>query len=95
MLGLIAALVTETPTATAPALEVDANLVTPGVIGFAVTALLIVATILLAVDMTRRMRRVRYRAEARERIAAELDARVAGTDPPDAPNASDPRSRED
>ena len=28
--------------------------------------------------MSRRIRRVRYREEARERIAAELDARVAG-----------------
>ena len=63
----------------APGVEPD--LVTPGVIGFAVTAIFIVIVILLVIDMTKRMRRVRYRAEARERIAAELDAQVAGEQP--------------
>ena len=70
---------TPTPAPTAPGVEPD--LVTPGVIGFAVTAVFIVIVILLVVDMTKRMRRVRYRAEARERIAAELDAQVAGDEP--------------
>lgn len=70
---------TPTPAPTAPGVEPD--LVTPGVVGFAVTAIFIVIVILLVVDMTKRMRRVRYRAEARERIAAELDAQVTGDEP--------------
>ena len=68
------------PQPIAPGIEPD--LVTPGVIGFAFTAVFIVVVILLVIDMTKRMRRVRYRAEARERIAAELDAQVDGTPPP-------------
>ena len=75
-----AATATPSPLPIAPGVEPD--LVTPGVIGFAVTALFIVVVILLVIDMTKRMRRVRYRAEARERIAAELDAQVEGTEPP-------------
>lgn len=70
------------PQPIAPGIEPD--LVTPGVIGFAFTAVFIVVVILLVIDMTKRMRRVRYRAEARERIAAELDAQVEGTTPPTA-----------
>ena len=78
---------TPTPAPTAPGVEPD--LVTPGVVGFAVTAIFIVIVILLVVDMTKRMRRVRYRAEARERIAAELDAQVAGDEPTTAPDKDD------
>ena len=50
----------------------DEDQVTPGVIGFVVTAVLLVVVILLALDMVRRVRRVRYRAESQERIAEEL-----------------------
>lgn len=45
--------------------------VTPGVWGFVITAAIGVAVILLVLDMIRRLRRVNYRAEVRERIAAE------------------------
>ena len=51
--------------------------VTPGVVGFAVTFFIAVAAILLVLDMTRRIRRVRYRAE----IAEKLDAEQGGTTP--------------
>lgn len=54
-----------------PAFEGDPNLVTPGVIGFIVTFLIAAVTILLILDMVRRIRRVRYREQAREVIAAE------------------------
>ncbi len=47
--------------------------VTPGVVGFVVTFLFAVAVVLLVLDMVRRIRRVRYRAE----IAAKLDAEQA------------------
>ena len=62
--------VTPTPTPL-PAYEGDVNLITPGVVGFAVTFLIAVATVLLLVDMTRRVRRVRYRSEVREQLAME------------------------
>jgi len=48
----------------------DPNDVTPGVIGFAITFLVAAAVVLLLLDMTRRIRRVRYREE----IAARLDS---------------------
>ncbi|MEO6533682.1 MAG: hypothetical protein ABIO06_08930 [Pseudolysinimonas sp.] len=58
----------------APSPHVDANLVTPGVWGFAITALVMVAVILLIIDMVRRMRRVTYRAEIRQRLEEEAAA---------------------
>jgi hypothetical protein len=55
----------------------DPNLVSPGIAGFIVTALIALATVGLIIDMTRRIRRVRYRAEVRERLEAEkLDAEL-------------------
>ncbi|CAN5589204.1 hypothetical protein BH10ACT7_BH10ACT7_15530 [soil metagenome] len=56
----------------------DPNAVTPGVIGFVAIFLIAVATVLLILDMTRRVRRVRYREEIRERLEAE----AAGDVPP-------------
>jgi hypothetical protein len=47
------------------------DLVSPTWVGFAVTFALAVVTVLLIVDMTRRIRRVRYRAEVRERLESE------------------------
>lgn len=66
-------------------LAAEEPLVTPGWIGFAVTAVLILVTIALIWDMVRRIRRVRYRAEAREQIAAELEAAVEGGEIPESP----------
>jgi len=46
--------------------------VTPGLLGFLLTAFIVVLTALLIVDMVRRIRRVRYRAQVEaEREAAE------------------------
>jgi hypothetical protein len=53
------------------AAAVNNDAVTPGWIGFLVTFLVAVATVLLIIDMTRRIRRVRYRAEIRERLENE------------------------
>ena len=64
-----------------PAYEGDPNLITPGVIGFAVTFLIAGATVLLLIDMARRVRRVRYREEVREQLAAE----AAASPPPKKP----------
>lgn len=58
--------------------------VTPGVVGFIAIACVAVATIFLIVDMVRRTRRTRYRAEIREQLEAE--ARIgAESDRPDSP----------
>ncbi len=61
-----------TPTPT----PISADQVTPGWVGFVVTAVFVLVVIVLIFDMVRRMRRVRYREEARDRIAAELDAQL-------------------
>lgn len=55
-----------------PAIEVDPNSVTPGVIGFVVTFAVMIAVVLLVLDMVRRVRRVRYRSE----IAEKLDGAI-------------------
>ena len=57
-----------------PAIEVDPNSVTPGVVGFIMTFGVMIAVLLLVLDMVRRVRRVRYRQE----IADKLD----GINPP-------------
>jgi hypothetical protein len=49
----------------------DPNTVTPGVEGFIAIAVVAVAVMFLVVDMTRRIRRVRYRGEIREVLEAE------------------------
>ncbi|MEL5989648.1 hypothetical protein ACOKGD_09925 [Microbacterium phosphatis] len=49
----------------------DPSLVTPGVEGFVVIALLVVVVGLLVADMLRRVRNTRYRAEANEALDAE------------------------
>ena len=55
----------------APSPNVDADLVTPGVWGFVITAAVMVVVIVLIIDMVRRMRRVNYRAEIRQRLEDE------------------------
>lgn len=51
-----------------PAIEVDPNSVTPGVVGFVVTFAVMIAVVLLVLDMVRRVRRVRYRSEIAEKL---------------------------
>lgn len=45
--------------------------VTPGPYGFLIVALLAVAVVLLVIDMLRRVRRIKYRAEVHEMLDAE------------------------
>jgi capsular polysaccharide biosynthesis protein len=54
-----------------PAIEVDPNSVTPGVVGFLVTLFVAMAVLVIIADMTRRVRRVRYRAEINEKLDRE------------------------
>ena len=51
----------------------DPNTVTPGVEGFIAIAVVAIAAMFLVVDMTRRVRRVRYRGEIREQLEAEQE----------------------
>ena len=60
-----------------PAPEFDPNSVTPTWVGFLATFLVAAATILLMFDMTRRVRRARYRGEIREKLEAERLAEEA------------------
>ncbi len=60
-----------TPSPTPGEFTGDENAVTPGVIGFVATAFVAVVTVLLLIDMTRRVRRLRYRAEIQEKLEAE------------------------
>jgi hypothetical protein len=59
--------------------KVDPTLVTPGVWGFVITAGIMILAILLIIDMVRRIRRVNYRAEIRQRL--EDEAAAASGDP--------------
>ena len=56
-----------------PPIEVDPNSVTPGVIGFVITLFVALAVVFLIVDMSRRVRRVRYRALVNEQLDAETN----------------------
>lgn len=64
----LAATPSPSPTSTVP--DVD---VTPGVAGFIAIAVVAIVTILLVIDMTRRIRRTRYRSEIRERLESEAN----------------------
>lgn len=82
---LISLATTPTPLPT-PALRegISEDQVTPGLLGFIMTAFFVVATALLIVDMVRRIRRVRYRAQVEEdRIAAAAAADVEAADAAD------------
>jgi hypothetical protein len=52
--------------------KINTDDVTPGVIGFIATAGVSIAAILLILDMNRRMRRLRYRQEAKDNVDAEV-----------------------
>ncbi len=68
-----------------PTSNVADDLVTPGVWGFTITVLVMVAVILLIIDMVRRLRRLNYRAEIRERLEQEAAA-ASGTPGADSPS---------
>ena len=52
----------------------SADQVTPGLLGFVMTAFMVIAVVALMVSMTRRIRRVRYRAQIDEATADGLEA---------------------
>ncbi|MBF4618820.1 hypothetical protein ITJ44_12140 [Clavibacter sp. VKM Ac-2873] len=95
----LATAVTTTPSPT-PSAEFDPDTVSPGPVGFLAIFFVAVMVLLLMVDMTRRIRRTRYREEIRGRLEAEkLEAdlardsapeRGARTAPPADPAGEDP-----
>ena len=62
-----------------PAIEVDPNSVTPGVVGFVATLFVALGVVVIIVDMTRRVRRVRYRAEINDKLDREANPPAAGS----------------
>ncbi len=79
---LLALATTPAPTPT-PSLRpgLSQDQVTPGLLGFLLTAFIVVLTALLIVDMVRRIRRVRYRAQVEEERAAAAEAASLESDP--------------
>lgn len=57
--------------ATPTPLPYDPEMITPGWIGFVFIFAIALVTVFLILDMTRRIRRVRYRAEVAEKLDAE------------------------
>lgn len=78
---VIVLLADPTPSPTPGEFTGDENAVTPGVIGFVATAFVAVVTVLLLIDMTRRVRRLRYRAEIQEKLAAEAEEQKVSPTP--------------
>ena len=76
MHSLLIALATAPAPTPTPSLRpgLDQDQVTPGLLGFLLTAFIVVLTALLIVDMVRRIRRVRYRAQVEEERAAAEEA---------------------
>jgi hypothetical protein len=74
---------TPTPTPSFGVYTGDPDLVTPGVIGFVITFGIAAATLLLVLDMTRRVRRTRYTEEIRQKLRDEADAAPTATPPAD------------
>ena len=91
MHSLLIALATTPAPAPSPSLRegLSQDQVTPGLLGFLLTAFIVVLTALLIVDMVRRIRRVRYRAQVEEERAAAADAAV-NDGGPQASGAGDP-----
>jgi hypothetical protein len=86
---LISLATTPTPQPTPSLREgITQDQVTPGLLGFIMTAFFVVATALLIVDMVRRIRRVRYRAQVEEeRIAAASAADIEAAEAAEAGSA--------
>ena len=70
---LLSALLAATPTPT-PTVDPSETWYSPGTIGFIMTFFMAAGAIALIFDMVRRIRRVRYRAEIAEKLAAEAVA---------------------
>lgn len=81
MHSLLIALATAPAPTPTPSLRpgLSADQVTPGFLGFLLTAFIVVLTAVLIVDMVRRIRRVRYRAQV-EAERSEAADQAAGAE---------------
>ena len=70
----LALILAATPTPTTDPAE---TWYSPGLIGFLGTFILVAGAVIIIFDMVRRVRRVRYRAEIQEKLAAEAAAAEA------------------
>lgn len=98
MHSLLLALTTAPAPAPSPSLRpgLSQDQVTPGLLGFLLTAFIVVLTTLLIVDMVRRIRRVRYRAQVEEeRAAAEANRQSDAVSSPGALGQPDAGSSPD
>ena len=68
-----------TPGPTMPGYPGDEADITPTWVGFVATFLVAILTVLLLVDMNRRVRRVRYREEVRLKLEAEAAEAAASS----------------
>ena len=84
---LLSALLAATPSPT-PTVDPSETWYSPGTIGFIMTFFIAAGAIALIFDMVRRIRRVRYRAEIAEKLAAEAAAESVSTAKPAAKPAS-------
>jgi len=71
MMNLVA-LLAATPT---PEVDPSETWYSPGTVGFLLTFFVAGSALLLILDMVRRVRRVRYRAEIQEKLAAEQQSK--------------------
>ncbi|MEN9957242.1 MAG: hypothetical protein RLZZ514_1041 [Actinomycetota bacterium] len=71
MMNLVA-LIAATPT---PEVDPAETWYSPGTVGFLLTFFVAGSAVLLILDMVRRVRRVRYRAEIQEKLAAEQQSK--------------------
>lgn len=81
---------TPLPTPTTPE-ELDPTTVSPGLIGFLVTFAIAVATVLLLLDMVRRVRRLKYREQQAAAVEEREAERVAAEGADDVGREDDPR----
>ncbi|WP_427133277.1 hypothetical protein [Pseudarthrobacter sp. S9] len=83
MHSLLIALATAPAPTPTPSLRpgLSEDQVTPGLLGFLLTAFIVVLTALLIVDMVRRIRRVRYRAQVEEERATAEESVIGGAGP--------------
>jgi hypothetical protein len=88
---ILAAILAATPSPT-PTLDPAETFYSPGTIGFLLTFFVAGAAVLLIFDMVRRVRRVRYRAEIQEKLAAEASEAKPNEPKPNEAKAPKPKA---
>lgn len=67
----------------------SADQVSPGFLGFVMTAFMVIAVVMLMVSMTRRIRRVRYEAQLSEQDAPPVPGQTGTAGVEDTPGSGD------